>query len=150
MRKRSYFTLTLIGVGIFFGLLSCSEDEEPIAPSPQPGRVSISAAGITGQNGNMFAVMAYGYDWQPGAQDPFLAAHRATIAEDNFSFSDTLQSIDQNGQLTGQAKLFDPGVYSIVFFVAVPNQPPSIFAEVRATVNGDITVTAPAWATWQR
>lgn len=144
-----YHILPLPAVFVLLGLLSCSDDGKPSSPTPQPGRITVRVESIPGQSGKVCAVMAYGFDWQPGAQEPFIASIGTPIAEESFSFSGTLQSLNESGQPTGQAKLFDPGVYSVVFFIAAPDGPPSAFAEVRASVNGDITVTAPAWAGWQ-
>jgi hypothetical protein len=146
--NRNWVVVCLITF-VSIGLLSCSGGKKTTAPAPQAGRITARVESIPGQSGNVCAIMAYAVDWQPGAVEPPVAALVAPITAESFSFGGALEARDVNGQTTGQAKMFDPGVYSVVFFVAVPGSPPSIFAEVRASVDGDITVTAPAWANWQ-
>jgi hypothetical protein len=131
------------------GLLACSDDGGSTQPPPEPGRVTVEIEAIPGQVGKVVAIMAYSFDWAPGAQEPAVAALGASIAEENFTFTGTLEALNENGQPTGQPKVFDSGVYSVVFFVSDPDQPPSAYAEIRASVDGDITVTAPVWTEWQ-
>ena len=95
-------------------------------------------------------VAAFAYDWQPGATDSAVAGYRTVVSADNFSSTEVLHASDAQWDISEEEKVFEPGTYSVVFFVALPDNPPQFFAEVRSEVNGDITVTAPAWENWVR
>jgi hypothetical protein len=127
----------------------CTEKKNtnPTAPT-DPGKITATASGITGQNGSTYMVVAYAYDWQPGAQDSAMAGFLTNISGDNFSSTQILHSMNSQWTISAEEKVFEPGTYSVVFFVAPPGSPPQYFAEIRLQVNGDMTATAPAWANW--
>jgi hypothetical protein len=125
----------------------CGDDGGP-APVPVPGKITASAGGILGQTGNVYSVVTFAADWYPGATFPAVAGILQTISSDNYSLASALHEVDTGGNPTSADKTFDPGTYSVVFFVSAPGSPPSHFAEVRVSVNGDVTATAPAWSGW--
>ncbi|MBN1895839.1 hypothetical protein JW906_15230 [bacterium] len=129
----------------------CS-DKKSTDPEPQPvsGKITATASGITGQNGSVFAVMAYDSDWFPGSEEPVIAGFMTNITSDDFSFTEALHSVDSQAQggYNSEEKSFEPRTYSVVFYVAAPGNPPQHFAEVRIAVNGDVTAAAPAWSSW--
>jgi hypothetical protein len=129
--------------------LGCS-DKKSTNPTPSPtrGKITAAASGITGQNGSTYMAVVYAIDWYPGATDTAIAGFRANISVDNFSSTEILHSMNSQWNITAEEKVFEPGTYSVVFFVAPPNSPPQYFAEIRQQVNGDVTATAPAWANW--
>ena len=129
--------------------LSCGGDDDSSPIAPQPGTITASATSIQGQNGKYFAVGVFDFDWYPGGPNNPQGVIRASIPGDDYSPSLVVEAIDQNGDPTGEAKTFAGGAYSGVFFVGQPNSAPESFAEVRAAVDGNITVSAPAWAAWQ-
>ncbi len=124
----------------------CGDDGT--APVPGPGKITATATGIPGQTGNVYAVAAYAYDWFPGATTPAVAGIRATIGSDPYASTSVLYAVDANGDPTVDEKIFDAGKYSVVFFVAAPQSAPSDYAEIRTTVDGNTTATAPAWSGW--
>lgn len=99
-------------------------------------------------------MFVYDFDWYPGVpNDPdsgIVGVIGSEITTDSFSFTALIQSVDPEGNPTGEAMVFDPGIYSVVFYVGPAGSAPEYFAEIRATVDGDITVTAPAWGSWQQ
>jgi hypothetical protein len=128
--------------------LSCGDDSGPTDDYPNLGRITASTLGIQGQTGNLYAVYVYAFDWHPGSPNDIVGIVRGEINTEDFSSTAMVQSVNAQGEPTGQVKTFNPGTYSVVFFVSPPGSPPDHFAEVRATVDGDVTVTAPAWGSW--
>jgi hypothetical protein len=129
--------------------VGCSSDKSTSPGSNAVrGRITARATGITSQNGNTYSVVVYAYDWSPGATGPSVASIRQMITGDNFASTAVLDSVDSQGTPTLVEKVFDPGTYSVVFFVSPPGSPPQHFAELRVAVDGDKTVDAPAWAQW--
>ncbi len=129
----------------------CSNDKS-IEPELQPvkGKITATAMGITGQNGNVYAVMSYDSDWFPGSDSPVIAGIIGTITSDDFSFTQNLHPVDAQAQggYSSEDMLFEPKTYSVVFFVAAPGNPPQYFSEVRVAVDDDVTATAPNWTNW--
>jgi|GEM_PF-1494939 hypothetical protein len=132
-------------------LPGCSE-KKSTNPEPEAvaGTITAIASGIAGQNGSVFAVMAYDSDWFPGSESPVIAGFMTNITSDDFSFTEALHPVDSQapGGYTSDDKSFEPRTYSVVFYVAPPGNPPQHFTELRVTVNGDMTATAPAWSSW--
>ena len=108
-----------------------------------------AAENISGQSGNTLAVAVFDFDWYPGASWDPKALCRTMIESEDFDFAAGVESLDSEGNPTGQAKVLDPGTYSVVFFVGPPGSAPQHFVEVRAAVDGNITVSAPDWKSWE-
>ncbi len=115
---------------------------------PAPGKITAIVSGITGQDSKLFAVQAYDYDWSPGTSDFGIAGYQAAITGDNFSSSVILLTLDDQGEITADEKIFDPGTYSVVFIVATGDGPPEYFVEMRIEVDGDVNAAAPTLADW--
>jgi hypothetical protein len=147
MRMHGGVVVVCIALGLF--AVSCSNDNNTSGPVREPGRITAGASGIAGQNGKYLAIFVYNYDWFPGAEEPAVGGTLTSITDEDFSYSAAAESLGVEGQPTGHAKVFDGGNYSVVFFVGPVGFAPEHFAEVRAVVDGDITVSAPAWANWQ-
>lgn len=113
-----------------------------------PGKITVQATGIAGRNGSSYSVSAFDYDWQPGATGPAIGGTMGLITSDDFTINGTIQTIDASGKTLSEDKVFDSKTYSVVFFVMPPGSPPKDFAEVRVTVKGDTTATAPKWVSW--
>jgi hypothetical protein len=103
---------------------------------------------VLDQNGKLLMVGVFPYDWQPGAEDPPVALLSQWIDSADFSYESTADSVSDNGAPTGTDAILEPGVYSIVFFVIPQGTPPEYYAEVRSGVDGNISVSAPAWENW--
>jgi len=140
--------LPLLTLTVFF-VFTCSKNNSTES-LPVNGKITASATGIAGQNGNIYAVSAFDSDWFPGSNSPTIAGIMGTITSDNYSFTQNLKAVDDQalGGLSADDMVFEPKTYSVVFFVAAPGNPPQHFAEVRMEVNGDVTATAPDWASW--
>jgi hypothetical protein len=147
MNLQKRFPLVLVFMFLF--VCSCSNNKST-EPQPVSGKITATAAGITGQNGNVYAVSAYDSDWFPGSEAPVIAGFMVNITNDNFSSTQNLLAVDNQAPsgLSSEDMLFEPGTYSVVFFVATLGNPPQHFAEVRVTVNGDVTANAPNWSSW--
>jgi hypothetical protein len=143
--------LSAVLVIAVMSLVMCSKDNS-VNPKPEPfqGKISAVTPGVTGQNGNILAVMVYDADWAPGSNIPVVAGLLATITNDDFSLTQNLHPVDSQspGGYSTEEKLFEPKTYSVVFFVAPPGSAPQHFTELRVTVNGNVTATAPGWANW--
>lgn len=126
---------------------SKSKDDSGSA-TPVKGKITVSASGILNQNKNILSVAAYPFDWYPGATGAAIAGYQKKIDSDDFSMTAVLDSLDAAGITTNVEKILDPGDYSVVFYVSAPATPPNHYAEVRVTVNGNMSVNAPAWASW--
>jgi hypothetical protein len=113
-----------------------------------PGTITATASSVKGQNGNTLSVGVYDFDWSPGAANTFVGLIYVPITSDDFSSTVVVTGVGADGSPTEQPASFQPGTYSVVFFVSPPNSPPSSFAEVRVSVAGDVTVSAPAWGSW--
>ena len=142
--------LAVVLVTLVGGCGSSSSKSTSPAPQPSSGLMTVTAAGIVGQNGNIYSVAVYDYDWSPGASGPAVGGVIGTISSNDFSFTAVLRVADSQGNPAAatEEKVFEPKTYSVVFFVSVPARPPQYFAEVRVSVNGDVTATAPRWANW--
>lgn len=138
--------LCVLCLGLLAGF-GCSGGSDVDAPTPEAGTITAGASGITGQAGKMYYIAAFDYDWQPGATEPSVATRSGSVTDDDFSFEVVLYELDQYGQPTMTEKAFEPGVYSVVFFVGASG-PPEYFVEVFVDVDGDVTAHAPAWGTW--
>lgn len=140
--------LPVLMLTIFF-IFNCSKNNSTES-QPVNGKITANATGITGQNGNIYAVSAFDSDWSPGSDSPTIAGIMGTITSDNYSFTQNLKAVDDQspGGLSADDMVFEPKTYSVVFFVAAPGNPPQHFAEVRMEVNGDVIATAPDWASW--
>jgi hypothetical protein len=146
MKYSLWFCIVVIAIWTL--VPGCSKSKDNSGSSPVHGKITVSAVGITGQINNIFSVAAYPYDWYPGAAGAPVARIIKSIGSDDYSVTAVLDSLDALGNTTAVEKIFDPGEYSVVFFVSVPANPPSHYAEVRVTVNGNMTVTAPVWTSW--
>lgn len=131
---------------------SSSGNATTSASQSQQGKITAKASGIKGQNGKIFAAAAYNYDWTPGATGPAVAGLVGPITSDNFSFTDILNQLNAWGDPSTSTAdmIFDPGTYSVVFYVSAPGGAPQYFAKLRVTVKGDVTATAPNWSSWTR
>jgi len=140
--------LPVLMLTVFF-ICNCSKDNSTES-QPVNGKITASATGITGQNGNIYAVSAYDSDWSPGSNSPTIAGIMGTITSDNFSFTQNLKAVDDQspGGLSPEDMSFEPRTYSVVFYVAALGSPPQHYTEVRMEVNGDVAATAPDWANW--
>ena len=138
-------TILLMSVVLIYG--SCDNSTDSGSPAVS-GKITAKAAGIQGQNGNIYSVAAYDYDWYPGATGLAVGLIRTTISDSNFSSTEALHPFDTDGNTISEEKVFDAKTYSIVFFVSAPNVPPQFYAEVRVSVNGDVIANAPAWSNW--
>jgi hypothetical protein len=125
-----------------------SDDKEPTQAAGGPGQISATASGIEGQNGKIYTVAVFDYNWVPGAQTPPVGGIQGYITGDDFSFSAVMHTLDASGQPTAIEKTFAGGTYSVVFYVMPAGSPPQYFTEVRVVVNGDINVTAQPWGRW--
>jgi Rrf2 family cysteine metabolism transcriptional repressor len=137
----------LIGLALMGGGCSDKKSTDP-TPDAEPGKITATASGITGQNGSTYLVAVYVADWFPGSTDTVTAGFMTNISSDSFSSTEILHSMNSQWTPSAEEKVFDPGTYSVVFFVAAPGSPPQYFTEIRLKVNGDVTATAPAWANW--
>jgi hypothetical protein len=146
--SKKFLPVVLFVMGIF---AACSGDKTT-EPKPQPvqGRITASVAGIAGQNGKVLVITAFNDDWFPGSESPVIAGFMTNITSDDFSVTQVLHPADSQapGGYSAADMVFEPKTYSVVFFVAAPGNPPESFSEVRIAVNGDVTATAPAWASW--
>ncbi|MBU0518590.1 hypothetical protein KKA00_06950 [bacterium] len=152
MRKQAVIILTLVMSFSATWLLSCASDSDKAPNQPgQEGEITTSVDHITGRSGDflMSAVYDKSIDWTPGASnDLIVSSIIVPIDSDDFSFSHIMQEMDSLGQETGVEKTFAAGTYSVLFFVGESNNPPDTYAEIRATVDGDINVEAPPWGSW--
>ena len=120
---------------------------------PQPGTITVNASGITGhQNDGYLILVAV----QPaGDFRTTLGSLCALITSDPFTLPDTvvqgLEPGDPNPcETSGGDKIFDPGDYDVYFqLLQGGQQMPEKTAKVVATVDGDITVSAPAFTEWR-
>ena len=140
--------IAIIAFAVLAMVLNSCGDKSSDSNQPAPGKITASASGIVAQNGNTFAVMAYDYDWQPGATELAIAGVMGIINSNPYSFSSVLYAADTLGMPTNAERVFDPAIYSVVFFISAPGMPPQHYVEVRSAVNGNITVPAPTWANW--
>jgi len=120
----------------------------PTTGAAIPGTITATASSVKGQNGSTLSVGVYDFDWSPGSPNTFVGLIYVPISSDDFSSSVVVTGVGPDGSPTKEPASFQPGTYSVVFFVSQPNSPPKFFTEVRATVAGDISVSAPAWDTW--
>ena len=103
---------------------------------------------IKDQSGATLSVGVYDFDWSPGSPNTFAGLVYDPITSNDFSSTLVINGVGADGKPTGEPASFQPGEYSVVFFVSPPGSAPKFFTEVRATVAGDITVSAPAWGSW--
>lgn len=136
-----------IAIGLLVLLASGCGDDDGSGPA-QPGTITARADGIQNQNGKAYQVDAFDYEWTPGAEGAAIARIRTVIPSDGWSSTAVLNTIAPSGDPTTEAKVFGPGVYSVVFFVAPPGGDPDYYVGLRTTVNGNVTATAPAWGSW--
>jgi hypothetical protein len=131
-------------------LVSACDGDNGADPDSQPvaGKITAIASGIAGQDGKTLGVGAYDYDWRPGSPAIGIAGHRTRITGDNFASSEVLLTLDDQREMAADEKVFDPGTYSVVFYIVAGDAPPEAWAEVRVVVDGDVNATAPAWADW--
>ncbi len=113
-----------------------------------PGTITASVSAVAGQNGKIVSVAVYDFDWEPGAPNTQVALLYMPITSDDFSARAVANSVGADGSPTGQPASLQPGTYSVVFYIVAQGQAPEKFAEVRATVAGDIQVSAPSWGSW--
>jgi hypothetical protein len=132
------------------GVMCTKKNSTEPEPEPVQGKITAVAAGIAGQNGNVYSVMVYESDWAPGSTATVVAGILAPITGDDFSLTQKLHPVDPQspGGYSSEDKVFEPKTYSVVFFVSPQGSAPQHFAEVRVAVNGDVTATAPIWADW--
>ena len=136
-----------MGLALLGGGCSEKKSTNP-SESAEPGKITATAAGITGQNGSTYMVVVYVSNWQPGSTDTVSAGFMTNISSNSFSSTEILHAMNSHYTPSADEKVFDPGTYSVVFFVAPPGSPPQYFTEIRLQVDGDVTATAPAWANW--
>ena len=120
----------------------------PTAGAAIPGSITATVSSVKDQNGSTLSVGVFDFDWSPGAANTFVGLVYVPITSDDFSSSVVVTGVGADGSPTQETARFQPGTYSVVFFVSPPGSPPGFFSEVRATVAGDITVSAPAWGSW--
>lgn len=125
----------------------CSCDDQT-SPAAVRGKITAKAGGISGQSDKVYSVVACDYDWSPGAPPDAIAGFHVTITSNDYSSTAVLDSLDANGGPTGVQKTFEPGNYSVVFFVSPQGSSPQYFAEVRLELKGNSTVSAPTWGQW--
>ncbi len=136
---------------LIFVTIGCGDDP-PFQIVPQePGTLTAIARQVPDRQGDIFSIGVWGpgIDWAPGMDAELtVSAARWIIDSDDFSISHTMTEIGVDRNDTGIAKAFEPGDYSVVFFVGDDGAAPDRFAEVRVHVNGDLTVDAPDWSGW--
>lgn len=90
-----------------------------------------------------------GIDWtmETGAETCSAYAQVAIDSTD-FSLTHTMTERDREGSDTGVTKSFEPGDYSVVFFLGGVAAPSDQFAEIRLHLNGDMVVQAPDSGGW--
>jgi hypothetical protein len=113
-----------------------------------PGTIAATVPSIQGQNGKTLVVGVYDYDWTPGSPNTFVGLIHVPITSDDFSSTVVVTGVGADGSPSETPVTFQPGTYSVVFFVSAAGTAPEFFTEVRATVAGDISVSAPAWGSW--
>ena len=113
-----------------------------------PGTITATVSSVKNQDGSIFSVGVYDFDWSPGAANTFVGLIQVPITSDDFSSIVVVTGVGADGSPTKESASFQPGTYSVVFFISPPNSPPTFFTEVRVSVAGDITVSAPAWGSW--
>jgi hypothetical protein len=130
-----------------------AEDGGGDVVQPQPGTITINASGITGHENDGYLILVA---VQPaGDFQTTLGAMCFLITADPFTIPDTivqgLEPQDPNPcSPSGGDKVFDPGDYDVYFqLIQGGQQMPEKTAKVVATVDGDITVSAPAFAEWR-
>ena len=129
-------------------VVACDEDNGTDSDSqPVPGKITAIASGINGQDGKGIRVGAFDYNWSPGGTDVPMAGYMEEITGDDFSSSGVLLTFDDQGEMTADEMIFDPGTYSVVFII-FSGGPPEYFVEVRVEVDGDVEAVAPSWADW--
>ena len=134
--------------------LACGGNGSPGSTAPPttgaaiPGSITATVSSVEGQNGSTLSVGVYDFDWSPGAPNTFVGLVYAPITSDDFSSSVVVTGVGADGSPTQEPAIFQPGTYSVVFFVSPPGSAPEFFSEIRATVAGDMTVSAPAWGSW--
>lgn len=139
--------LALLGLGPG----GCAE-ESPLKIVPQhPGSITAMAMHVQGREGELLSVGVWGpgVDWAPEA-DSELVVSRAelTIDSDDYSFIRVMTEVDADRIDTGVPMAFEPGDYSVVYFVGAAGQPPDRYCEVRTHVNGDRIAEAVEWESW--
>lgn len=140
------------------GAVGVDAGEDAPAPGdaamPQPGKITVSATGITGhQNDGFLLLISVSPAGQPQTT---LGTSCTMLTSDPFSLPagsiiQGLEPQDDNPcQPSGGDKQFDPGDYDVVFAVIKGGeQVPERSAKVTATVDGDITVSAPDYTDWR-
>jgi len=113
-----------------------------------PGTITATVQSIQGQNGKTLTVGVYDFDWTPGSPNTFVGLIYVPIAGDDFSSTVVVTGVGADGSPAETPATFQPGTYSVVFFVSAAGSAPEFFTEVRATVAGDISVSAPTWDSW--
>jgi hypothetical protein len=131
--------------------IGCGEDP-PFEVVPQePGIITAIARQVPDRQGDFLSIGVWGpgIDWVPGMDAELsVSTARWTIDSEDFSISHMMTEIGIDRTDTGIAKAFEPGDYSVVFFVGYDGEAPDRYAEVRVHVNGDRTADAPDWSGW--
>jgi len=134
------------------GLPACGGDGNGDGQG-DPGKISVSASGITGFFGTGTSYVLILTVNPEGSSHNALGVLCEAIDADPFSISaKVVQTPPADGNPCGTLqgdKTFDPDTYDVGFYVIeAGTQTPDRQTMQKATVDGDVTVTAPSFDQW--
>ncbi len=146
--RRVYPLLAILAA---ISVSGCSERTYDEITPQSPGVITAIARHIGERQGDLLSVGVWGpgINWTPATGAELATAYaQDAIDSSDYSMTHTMTEMDREGNETSVAKLFEPGDYSVVFFISGVASPYDRFVEIRIHVNGNMFVEAPDSSAW--
>jgi hypothetical protein len=141
----------LLAILLSVSAVGCSERTYDEIIPQSPGSITAIAQHVGGHEGDFISVGVWGpgIDWTPATGAEMASAYaQEAIDSADFSMTHTMTEMGRDGSELDVEKMFEPGDYSVVFFIGGAASSYDRFAEIRIHVNGNMFAEAPDSSAW--